>query len=141
MKATLTCLLCLLLVLTAIRCKDSTAEDKSLKDKDKDLMMLINGVRQEVRQRPNATDDLQRRVFLLNRWVRILFEQGLDVNTVYPWQRALDIDRAATANPQHAMSEVTAAYADLERFVATHKEYPAENKRILDEINNTRREL
>ncbi|MBF0339184.1 MAG: hypothetical protein HQL05_15295 [Nitrospirae bacterium] len=134
MKATLTCLLCLLLMLTVIRCKDSTAEDK-------DLMMLINGVRQEVRQRPTATDDLQRRVFLLNRWARILFEQGLDVNTVYPWQRALDIDRATTANPQQAMAEVTAAYADLERFVATHKEDPAENKRILDEINNTRRQL
>ncbi|KJU84393.1 secreted protein [Candidatus Magnetobacterium bavaricum] len=139
MKETLTCLLCLLLLLVAALYKDTATAD------DEELRQLINSVRAEIKHRPAVIEDLPRRVFLLNRWAWMLFEQGMDVNKVYPWQKAIDIDRVSKVNPQEAVTTVAAAYADLERFVAAAKDNPVKNKRQRDininEINKTRQEL
>ncbi|MBF0317765.1 MAG: hypothetical protein HQL04_06280 [Nitrospirae bacterium] len=133
MRVTLTCLLCLSLLPSVMLCRGAAADDE--------LNHLINSVRGEVRVRPAVIEDLPRRLFLLNRWAWMLFEQGMDVNKVYPWQKAIDIDRVGKSNPQEAMTTVAAAYADLERFVAAYKENPTENKHLIQEINKTRREL
>ncbi|MBF0592547.1 MAG: hypothetical protein HQL02_10725 [Nitrospirae bacterium] len=138
MRVALPCLVCLSLLLTVTPYKGIVADAVA---GDEELRTLIDNAREEVMNSPTGPEDLPKRVFLLNRWARMLFEQGMDVNRIYPWQRAIHIDRLSNADPRQATAIVDAAYADLERFVATYRQDPVQDRLLLSEINKTRREL